>query len=110
MTRLHFFIYFLAHALLLTVGLLIFRASQDELWKAVGASVIAAGIAGMVVFLYVLATTRTSDLLEAFSSAGLRTVFSSRSVLIRKQYDDRLKSASRQLDVIGFGLSYIREE
>ncbi len=110
MTRPLIIIYFLVHLLLATIGFLVSRLFEAEVFKSVGSSMIAAGIAGMVVFFYVLATTRTSDALEVLRGAGLKNVFPARSVLIRKQYDDRLKSATERLDVIGFGLRALRED
>jgi hypothetical protein len=77
--------------------------------EAIGGSLIAGGIAGVTLFLYVLATEGLKSRIEAFAKAGLLKIFSGRSVLIREEYHTRLAKA-QSIDLVGFGLSAFRED
>jgi hypothetical protein len=77
--------------------------------EGIGGSLIAGGIAGITLFLYVLTTEGLKSRIEAFTKAGLLKIFSGRSVLIRDEYDTRLAQA-RYIDLVGFGLSAFRED
>jgi hypothetical protein len=77
--------------------------------EAIGGGLIAGGIAGVTLFLYVQTTETLKSRIEAFTKAGLLKIFSGRSVLIRDEYHTRLAQA-RQIDLIGFGLSAFRED
>jgi hypothetical protein len=77
--------------------------------EGIGGSLIAGGIAGATLFLYVLTTEGLKSRIEAFSKAGLLKIFSGRSVLIRSEYDARLAKA-RHIDLVGFGLSAFRQD
>ena len=77
--------------------------------EAIGGSLIAGGIAGVTLFLYVLTTEGLKSRIEAFTKAGLLKIFSGRSVLIRDEYHTRLAQA-RHIDLVGFGLSAFRED
>jgi hypothetical protein len=104
-------IYWLAHVLLLLVGYTLFRSfPENEFVKNVGASILAAGLSGMVIFVYILFTSNTSARLDALATAGLDAVFSERSVSIKEMYQKRLSGTFQHLDVIGFGLSLFRED
>lgn len=77
--------------------------------EGIGGSLIAGGIAGVTLFLYVLTTESLKSRLEAFTKAGLLQIFSGRSILIREQYDSRLAKA-HHIDLVGFGLAAFRED
>ena len=40
----------------------------------------------------------------------MNRIFAGRSVRIRKEYDERLEGASEAIDIMGFGLSHLRED
>jgi hypothetical protein len=98
---------------LLGVLFLVAAPLHDVLGKgiseAIGGSLIAGGIGGVTLFLYVLMTEGLKSRIEAFTKAGLLKIFSGRSVLIRDEYHTRLAKA-RHIDLIGFGLSAFRED
>ncbi|WP_156158869.1 hypothetical protein [Methanosarcina siciliae] len=52
----------------------------------------------------------TKEETSYLKSAGLVNVFSSRSVSIEVEYSKRLEKMSKNLDVIGFGLSHFRRD
>ena len=48
--------------------------------------------------------------LTSLAAAGLIAAFPTRSITIRSEYDRRMEAARTQADVIGFGLSSLRED
>lgn len=103
-------VYILCHLVLILGGFLLCQCTPTTIWFAIGSSLIAAGIAGWVIFAYVLLTENVSDKLNALSEFGLIAVFDARSVRIRHEYDKRLAAAQEKIDIIGFGLSAFRED
>jgi hypothetical protein len=103
-------LYVVCHAVLILAGLLLGRQSRDTIWFAVGGSLIAAGIAGWVIFVYVLVSEQVSDRLDVLVKFGVVKAFDARSVRIRQEYVQRLDAARDQIDIIGFGLSSLRED
>jgi hypothetical protein len=75
----------------------------------IGGSLIATGIAGASLFLYVLTGESLRSRVEALTKSGIINVFPARSVRIRSEYDDRLRVA-RQIDLVGYGLSAFRQD
>lgn len=108
-------IWILCHSLTVLLGIVFLIATPIHKWlgqgisEGVGGSLIAGGIAGVTLFLYVSTTEGLKSRIEAFSKAGLLKIFSGRSVLIREEYDSRLAKA-RHIDLVGFGLSSFRED
>jgi hypothetical protein len=108
-------LWILSHSVVVLLGIVFLVAAplHDVLGKgiseAIGGSLIAGGIAGVTLFLYVLTTEGLKSRIEAFTKAGLLKIFSGRSVLIREEYHTRLLKA-RHIDLIGFGLSAFRED
>ena len=104
-----------SHIALVLLGALFLAAAPLHKWlgqgvsEGIGGSLIAAGIAGVTLFLYVCTTEGLKYRLEAFTKAGLLKIFSGRSVLIRDEYHTRLVKA-QHIDLIGFGLSAFRED
>src|SRR5690349_16142190 len=102
-------IYFLVHALLIVLGYVLVRINPTGLWGAVGSSVIAAGVTGLVVFVYVRYAQDAAEKLEVIAEFGIVTIFEARAARIKPEYDERLRSA-REIDVLGFGLNAFRED
>lgn len=75
----------------------------------IGASLIAAGATGVTLFLYIRTSDDFRSRVEMLLDSGLVRVFEARSTRIKPEYDDRLKN-SREIDIIGFGLSQLRED
>lgn len=107
-------LWFFGHLFLLLIGSALLGTDHlFNLGKAategIGASLVAAGVTGEILFLYVLASDSTRARLELFTRAGLLKVFPHRSVRMREEYDGRLKKA-REIDILGFGQSSFRQD
>jgi len=85
------------------------QSVHKDILMGVGGSLIAAGIAGEILFLYVASSQQTKDKLDLLSIAGLQRIFRTRSVSIRDEYHSRLRNA-KDVDILGFGLSSFRED
>src|ERR1700740_2351525 len=86
------------HAIVFLVGILLSNADHlfgisKAIGEGVGGGLIATGIAGEVLFLYVALSDKTRSRLELFTQAGLLRIFRHRSVRMREEYDARLKKA-----------------
>jgi hypothetical protein len=103
-------IYLLCNLLLIVSGLLIFKASTSILLQGVGSSLIATGIAGWVIFVVILSEQSSRDSMAIVQRLGIVAGFTQRGAAIQDQYRDRVKRASHQIDVLGFGLSSLRED
>jgi hypothetical protein len=102
-------IYYLAHALLIAVGVILARM-RGTVWPAIGTSLVATGAAGAVIYLYVSRTEDIRGRLELLAKFGLVNAYERRAAQIRDEYDTRLASARRQVDILGFGLSDFRRD
>ena len=104
-----------SHSLVVLLGVMFLAAAPlhkilgQGISEAIGGSLVAGGIAGVTLFLYVFTTEGLKSRIEAFTKAGLLKIFTGRSVLIRDEYHTRLAKA-RHIDLIGFGLSAFRED
>jgi hypothetical protein len=85
------------------------ESAHKDIFLGIGASLVAAGIAGEILFLYVASSQQTKDKLDLLSIAGLQRIFPTRSVSIREEYHSRLRHAA-EVDILGFGLSSFRED
>ena len=77
---------------------------------AIGGSLVAAGVAGHVLYLHVRWSQKEESRLEEIRHAGIERVFEKRSVAMRSEYDSRLERASNSIDILGFGLQHLRED
>ena len=107
-------IWIFGHLLLLFIGIVFLNADQflgvtKQIAEGVGTGIIATGVAGEVLFLYVAFSDATRSRLELFTQAGLLKIFQHRSVRMREEYDVRLANA-KELDVLGFGQSSFRQD
>lgn len=102
-------VYLLVHAILVALGIPAIRV-DDPVWAGIGTSLIAAGITGWTVFIYIFLTRDVAERLDALSRFGLVRIFDARSVRIRAEYDTRLAQARERIDIMGFGLSALRED
>jgi hypothetical protein len=102
-------VYILCHAVIFAIGIVLCTTAKVVL-VAIGTSLIAAGIAGWVVFTYVFASQRVSESLEIVTDFGFIKAFEARQVRIKPEYDRLLEKAHERIDVIGFGLRALRED
>ena len=104
-----YIIYWLVHIILIILGIVFFQI-QDILFKSIGTSLIAAGIAGLVIFGYIIFTQKINDKLDVISKYGIENIFEARAARIKSTYDEKLKNAKNNIDVLGFGLNALRED
>lgn len=103
-------IYLLLHIVLVLLGLLTVKWWPGALGSGIGGSLIAAGLTGWVVYVYLLMSERRARLFDAMVKFGLIDLFEARGVRIKAEYDSRLARAGRQIDILGFGLKALRED
>ena len=83
--------------------------SIEPILQGIGGSLVATGVAGIALFLYVKETEDIRQRLQLISDAGLQRVFPVRSVQIKGEYDERLLDA-KEIDILGFGMASLRED
>jgi len=110
-------IYFLAHIIMVVVGAFAALASawmKVEWLKAtifaLGTSIAAGGLCGMVVWVYIARSEQSLALLKMMDISGLEWLYPNRAAQIRNEYADRLKTAGKQIDVLGFGLKDFKRD
>lgn len=109
--------YFLVHVLIVAIGALATLASgsMEVEWQkatvfALGTSITAAGLCGMVVWVYIANSERSLDLLRVLDASGLQWLYPSRAAQIRNEYAVRLEKARKQIDILGFGLKDFKRD
>jgi len=81
----------------------------DGAADAVGSSLIATAVAGIILFIHVRRSDALQDQILLLNRIGLVSVFEKRAANIKHEYDARLANA-KEIDVIGWGLSSFRED
>lgn len=106
-------IWILGHVLILGFGLFLTsiaaHSAHADILLGTGGSLVATGIAGEVLFLYIAFSQDTKERLDLIAVAGLQKIFATRSVSIRDEYHSRLRGA-KEVDILGFGLASFRED
>jgi hypothetical protein len=107
-------IWAMAHVIVFLLGLVFINSAfigllSESLSQGIGGSLVAAGIGGEIIFLYVTVSEDWRLRLQMFFDAGLLQIFQRRSVSIRNEYDVRLSTA-KEIDVIGYGLGSLRQD
>ena len=108
-------LYLFWQLVLVLVGIILMLLWADNLSAAkylvpIGGSIVATGLAGMVLFLKVWLDQRESQRLADIRAAGFSRIFATRAGLIKEEYDRRLARASQCIDIMGFGLRNLRED
>ena len=102
-------LYLVLHVVIFGIG--IFLVSSDQTWVAgVGTSLVAAGVAGWVLFVWVMLNETQARRLALLTQMGFVDAFDSRASSIRDEYDERIGAARQAIDVLGFGLRQLRED
>ena len=108
-------IWFLVHLVIVLFGVILISTPDLQkifgvtLTAGIGGSLVATGFAGLIIYVYISFADITRRRLEIFTRAGLSDIFNVRSTRIKTQYDDRLVKA-KEIDIIGFGLSHLRQD
>ncbi len=103
-------VYLLIHVIIAATGIFLIRATDNTVWLGIGTSLIATGITGWTVFLYIFVTREISAQMRVVTEFGITNVFDARSVRIRNEYDKRLDGAREHIDILGYGLRALRED
>lgn len=104
-------LYLMAYVIVFLLGLLLVLVHKENtVWVAVGTSLVAAGIAGWVLFLHVWLSQSRMERLELLRQVGFVKAFNIRSVGIKDEYETRLTRVSDKIDIMGFGLRALRED
>jgi len=101
---------YLACNAVLVVGGVALVIVNTPVAMAIGTSLMATGIAGGALFVYVLFTEELSRRFEVISEFGVLDIYEARSVSIRPVYEERLTKATKQIDLLGFGQRSFRED
>jgi hypothetical protein len=104
-----YWVYILVHGILILVGYCVVLAG-GPIKTGIGSSLVAAGVTGWVVFVYVFLSKRISKRVQIVTDFGLTDAFAVRSVRIKAEYDRRLQRAHEAIDVMGFGMKTLRED
>jgi hypothetical protein len=104
-----FAIYLSIQIILMLSGALI-AATLGTIGLAVGASMIATGASGIIVFGWVVFDEAETERRMVVDNFGLVTAFPFRSIQIKDEYRDRTQRASQHIDVMGYGLNSLRED
>lgn len=83
--------------------------SGGTVLQAIGSSLIAAAVAGWVIFVYVRLSERKIEVLQALERFGFVAAFEGRAALIKNEYDRRLARA-KHIDIMAFGLKSLWED
>ncbi len=102
-------VYLLANSVVFLFGFIVARL-PGTLSAGVGSSLVAAGVTGWVIFVYIRLSEDRARIVEVVSRFGLVDVFEGRGVRIKSEYGDRLTKAHGQIDIMGFGLKSLRED
>ncbi|MFZ0638208.1 MAG: hypothetical protein WAN33_04655 [Candidatus Acidiferrales bacterium] len=102
-------IYLLLHLVLVLVGILL-ASRGGALAISAGASLIATGITGWVLFAHMRLNESQRSLISLLTLFGFVKVFDARAVRIKSEYDARLDKARDRIDILGFGLRALRED
>lgn len=108
-------VWFLGHVIIFLLGIIVVYAPLisntvgDAIAGGVGASLIAAGVAGYILYLYVSLSEDDKQRYSVLVHAGLINAFNARSVVIREEYASRIRDAT-EIDMIGFGLAAFRQD
>jgi hypothetical protein len=103
-------LYLLLHVLMLSGGFLLVAVDDRALTDALGSSLIATGIAGVALFIWIRNNQQLESRVQVLHEFGLKKIFKTRSTQIQHEYDDVLQGTSRNIDVMGFGLRHLRED
>lgn len=107
--KLRHWIYLLLNAVVFLIGILLTK-NANAITSSVGTSVVATGICGWLLFLWVMVTDASLGKYREYKKMGILSLFSERSVAIKPEYDSRIEKAKKRIDIIGFGLKSFRED
>lgn len=103
-----FIIYLALQVVLILAGALV--ATIDTFGLAIGTSMIATGASGLLVFGWVVFDEAEVQRRKVADAFGFATAFPFRSIQIKTEYHDRVRRATQNIDIMGYGLNALRED
>jgi hypothetical protein len=108
-------IYLLCNLLAMAIGAIVVQfggqeGDGDSVLTGTGLSIIAAGVTGLVMIGYIIVTDTVRNQIIVLQNFGIRDYFDSNTTAIRGEYAARLNGRNRQIDVLGLGLSHLRQD
>lgn len=104
-----FAVYIVLQIILILAGALI-AATLASIGLAIGTSMIATGACGIIVFGWVIFDEAEAERRKVVDAFGFVTAFPFRSIQIKEEYQRRIRKASQNIDVMGYGLNALRED
>jgi len=108
-------IYLLCNLLAMAVGAIVVQLGghgeqSSSVVTGTGLSIIAAGVTGLVMVGYIIVTDTVRNQITVLQNFGIRDYFDSNTTAIRGEYAARLNGRNRKIDVLGLGLSHLRQD
>lgn len=106
-------IYYLCHTVVFLIGLVLVTLIDGDyglFFDAIGTSLVAASIAGIVIYNYIRFADGIRLKLQMLLTLGLHQAFDMRGLKKSNEYKTRLLSAEKNIDILGYGLKTFLEE
>lgn len=105
-------IYYLAHFIIFVVGVVFINLDGEykAVFDSIGTSLAAAAITGLVIFTYIKYADDLRVNVQMLVTLGLHQAFDMRGLKNTNEYKSRLEKASKNIDILGYGLGTFREE
>ena len=106
-------LYILSNLLAMAIGTVVVlaaRNSGENLITGVGVSIMAAGVTGLVMTGWILLTEDWRNRITILQQFGIENYFHENTTPIQAEYDRRLATYHKQIDVIGLGLNKFRRD
>lgn len=105
-------IYYLAHLIVFIIGVILINidSKHHALFESIGASLAAAAITGLVIFIYIKNADDLRVKVQMLVTLGLHQAFDMRGLKNTNEYKSRLIKASKNIDILGYGLGTFLDE
>jgi hypothetical protein len=84
--------------------------SGNAITAGLGISILAAGVTGLSLMGYIILTDTIRNRITVLQDFGIQDYFDSNTTPIKGEYATRFNSRSRNIDIIGLGLSHLRRD
>jgi hypothetical protein len=108
-------IYLLCNLLAMAIGAILVQwgsagKSPNQYLVGSGLSVLAAGVTGIVMVGYIIFSESTRNRITVLRDFGIREYFDSNTTAIKGEYQRRLDTPKKNIDVLGLGLTHLRRD
>jgi hypothetical protein len=103
--------YIVGQVMLILIGTIVILTGRDNtIVVSIGTSVVATGVAGIVITGYVQLQLNKDGWIERLARFGFTDAFEGRSAGIKSEYAKRLEKVHSNIDIMGFGLRTLRQD